>query len=86
MLIMTRKPLERIRIKHGDREIWVSLVAIREGSVRLGFDGPDEFEIAREELLERDGDAGREHAAVVATNGERDRSETGSLQQGASDE
>ena len=52
MLVVTRQPKERCRIDLGDgRYIWVSLVAIQRDKVRLGFDGPRDIQIWREEII-----------------------------------
>lgn len=47
-LILTRKLGERIKI--GD-DVWVTLVKIDGGQVRLGIEAPDHTHITREELL-----------------------------------
>jgi carbon storage regulator len=49
MLVLSRKPGERIRI---GEKITVTVVRIGPRSVRLGVEAPDEFGIVREELLE----------------------------------
>jgi carbon storage regulator CsrA len=52
MLILTRKERERIRISLPDgRCIWVVIAEIGDKRVRLGFEGPLECVIAREEIL-----------------------------------
>lgn len=48
MLVLTRRIGERILI--GD-DIWVTLVEIDRGRIRLGFEAPREVPIWREELL-----------------------------------
>jgi carbon storage regulator len=49
MLILTRRINERIYIGN---DICITLLAIRGGQVRLGFDAPDNVSIIREELLD----------------------------------
>jgi carbon storage regulator len=44
MLVLTRKLNERIRIGDG---IWVTVLEIRKGRVRLGLSAADEIEVAR---------------------------------------
>jgi carbon storage regulator len=48
MLVLSRKAGERISI---GREIEVTVLGIRKGRVKLGFLGPPEVRIHREELL-----------------------------------
>lgn len=48
MLVLTRHPGERIRI--GD-DIWITVIDIHYGKVRLGIDAPATVEIMREELI-----------------------------------
>lgn len=49
MLILTRKTEERIRI--GD-DIWITVVKIAGGKVRLGIDAPSGVSVKREEIIE----------------------------------
>lgn len=51
MLVLKRAVGERIRILVGDAEVWVTLVDVRPGAVRLGIDAPREAAIDRAELL-----------------------------------
>lgn len=70
MLVLSRKPGERIRI--GDN-VTVTIVRIGPNNVRLGIDAPKELNIVREELcIETPACAGsdglnRENAASNAT-------------------
>lgn len=50
MLILTRKAGESIMI--GD-DITITLLGIRGGQIRLGFDAPPEISIHREEIYNR---------------------------------
>jgi carbon storage regulator len=50
MLVLTRKPDERIQI--GD-DIWITIAEIRQNSVRVGIEAPRDINIAREELLDQ---------------------------------
>ena len=47
MLVLSRKTGERVLI---GRDIYVKVVEIRGDRVKLGFEGPDEVPIHREEL------------------------------------
>lgn len=55
MLILKRTPGERIRILLGGAEVWVTLVDIRPGAVRLGIEAPREAKIDRAELIPEGG-------------------------------
>jgi len=48
MLVLTRKPGERLVIGNN---IVVTVVSVRNGQVRLGFDAPREVSIRREEIV-----------------------------------
>ncbi len=50
MLVLSRKKSERIRIRIGTIEVWVTVVETRGGKVRIGLAGPPEAEFDREEL------------------------------------
>ncbi len=50
MLVLTRKPGERVKI--GDH-IYVSILELESGSVKIGIDAPKEVTIIRMELLEQ---------------------------------
>jgi carbon storage regulator len=52
MLVLTRR-IEESVIIDGDIEVTVLRVD-RNGTVRLGFEAPEEVDIVREELLEKD--------------------------------
>ena len=57
MLTLGVKHSERVRIKVGDVEIWVTLTDSRTGQARLSFDAPRGVEILREKLvIEREQD------------------------------
>jgi carbon storage regulator CsrA len=66
MLVMSRKLLERIRVRTPAGDIWIQLVGVKCGKARLGIDAPREFLISREELLPPEGPA----AAKETLNGE----------------
>jgi len=51
MLILTRRNEESIFI---NGNIKVTVLGVDRGYVKLGFEAPDDVEIMREELLERD--------------------------------
>jgi carbon storage regulator len=48
MLVLSRKPGERIRI---GKDIWVTIISIDGRRVQVGIDAPIELIISREELL-----------------------------------
>lgn len=50
MLVVSRKQNERVRL--GD-DIVITVIEIRDGIVRLGFDAPRELPIHREEVYQR---------------------------------
>lgn len=50
MLILGRKYDEKVRIQVGDEVIWVTVVDLRPGSVRLGFEMSDEVVVDRQEI------------------------------------
>ncbi len=49
MLVLSRKPQEAIRI--GDN-VWVTILEIKRGIVRLGIEAPRDVSVLRSELLE----------------------------------
>jgi len=51
MLVLTRKINQNIVI--GDADVVVSVLDVRDGHVRLGFDAPKNIVIYREEILKR---------------------------------
>jgi carbon storage regulator CsrA len=48
MLVLSRKPTEKIVIEHGEEKIIVSVVRLGNNSVRLGVDAPEKWLIYRE--------------------------------------
>lgn len=50
MLILTRKPREKVHI---GEEITITVISIRGGTVRFGFQAPPSCTIHREEIYER---------------------------------
>jgi carbon storage regulator len=63
MLILTRRVTEKLKI--GDA-ITVTVLAVRNGEVRLGIDAPDRVAVHRQEIYDRiqtERDAEREAAA-----------------------
>lgn len=48
MLVLSRKIGERIYVSDG---IWITVVDIDRGKIRLGIDAPRDKQISREELL-----------------------------------
>lgn len=50
MLVLSRKPDEKIRI---GPDIVISIIAISDGQVRLGIEAPSHLKIYREELYEK---------------------------------
>lgn len=50
MLVLTRKTGERIHL--GD-DIWIEVLEVRGGTVRLGIDAPKDVEVYRDEIYQR---------------------------------
>lgn len=65
MLVLSRKTGQRIWIGPG---IEVTVLAIQKGKVRLGFSGPEEVPIHREELHRRIGAKRTQRAAARSLN------------------
>ena len=53
MLVLARRLGERIKIETRDGPIWIALVSIDRGKVKIGIDAPQEMKIYREEVLPR---------------------------------
>lgn len=54
MLVLTRKLNDRVLLQYPDgTAVWVTLIEIDRGRIRLGFDAPPDVKIYREELLPR---------------------------------
>jgi carbon storage regulator len=53
MLVLQRKRDEVVVIGEGEYAITVTVVEIRDGKVKLGFDAPDDIRIDRGEVRER---------------------------------
>lgn len=56
MLVLSRKPLEAVVIGGQDgieRLLKVTVLEVKHGSVRLGFEAPDDVPIHRSEIWER---------------------------------
>ena len=74
MLALTRKSGERVAIDTPAGRIWVLVVRVDGGKVRLGVDAPGDCRILRGELLARSGHDGQSegsslHDAGTATDG-----------------
>jgi len=52
MLVLSRRPNERVIITDGNQKIEVTFVKNCGYQVRLGFDAPREWQIVREELID----------------------------------
>lgn len=50
MLVLSRRPSERVLLKIGDIEIAVTLVRVNEYGARLGFEAPKNVTILRDEV------------------------------------
>jgi carbon storage regulator len=59
MLVLTRKLNEKIRV--GD-DIVVTIIQIDKGSVKIGFEAPENVAIYRDEVYEKIKNEGREAA------------------------
>ena len=56
MLVLKRLPQQRIRIRAGGKEIWLTLVdagGFLGRAARLGFESEEDVEIMREEVIKR---------------------------------
>ena len=56
MLVLSRKPLEAVVVGGADgieRLLKVTVLEIKNGSVRLGFEAPDDVPVHRSEIWER---------------------------------
>jgi carbon storage regulator len=49
MLVLSRKPRQALRI---GEDIWITVLEIRRGIVRLGVEAPRDVSVLRSELLE----------------------------------
>ena len=54
MLVLSRKPMERIHI--GDSVV-VTVLEVRGNKARIGIDAPEDIHVLRSELLDRDSNA-----------------------------
>ena len=51
MLVLTRKPGQRIKV---GENIWITILEIHGGKIRIGFDAPPEVPIQREENVQKE--------------------------------
>lgn len=51
MLTITRKIGDQVTITHGDETIDIIVTDIRQGQIRLSFDGPLTFQVARDDAI-----------------------------------
>ena len=51
-LTLTRRPAQRVLLRLGDVQVWVTVIDVDRNKVRIQFDAPQEVVILREELLE----------------------------------
>jgi carbon storage regulator CsrA len=51
LLVLSRKPGERIRLQMGTEIVWITIVAVDGGKVRVGVEAAMSVHVAREELL-----------------------------------
>jgi carbon storage regulator CsrA len=54
MLVLSRKEEEVVVVKHGEDVLKVKVKKCRNDKVGLGFDGPKNFVIVREELIKKE--------------------------------
>ena len=54
MLVLTRRPEEELVIFHGDDEIVITILDSGGRPVKLGIDAPEEYEILRAELTDKE--------------------------------
>jgi carbon storage regulator CsrA len=55
VLNLKRKERERIRLRTADGEVWIEVLEIYPGFVRLGVDAPQSVRIEREEIIDGEG-------------------------------
>ena len=65
MLVLTRKPGERLVIGNN---IVVTVVSVRNGQVRLGFEAPREVSIRREEIVTPTAEPGETKGTLASVN------------------
>lgn len=53
MLVLSRKPGERIMIGEGKDQIIISLVVMEHGRVKIGIEAPRHVPVYREEVLQQ---------------------------------
>ena len=51
MLALRRRKGERVRVRFGGADVWVTVAEAGNGVVRLAFEAPREVEVMREELI-----------------------------------
>ena len=79
MLVLTRQLWQRIRLKIGDRVIWVQYADLDRGKIRLAFHADKDVQIFREEVLKPEERfqaqeaAARVRAAQAAAHGSNER-------------
>lgn len=50
MLVLTRKPGERIKLTMGNTEVLVTVLSMDRNKVKIGIDAPEEVKILRTEI------------------------------------
>jgi sRNA-binding carbon storage regulator CsrA len=55
-VVVTRREGQRLLLRLGDVEVWVSVLSAERGAARLAVLAPDEVLVLREELLTREKD------------------------------
>lgn len=51
MLVLTRLKNQKVLVRVGDAVLELVIVDVKGDKVKLGFQGPDDFQIKREELV-----------------------------------
>lgn len=51
MLVLTRQKNQKVLVRVGDAVLELVIVDVKGDKVKLGFAGPDDFQIKREELV-----------------------------------
>lgn len=51
MLVLTRQKNQKVLVRVGDVVLKLVVVDVKGDKIKLGFDGPDDFQIKREELV-----------------------------------
>jgi len=62
MLVLSRKPGERVRIGSA---ITLTVLSMQRGRIRIGIEAPDQLPVYREELVDWNGDAAPDPTYII---------------------